>query len=260
MTTMIDEKLKAANVISLDLDAPIYKYIPFKYLKLMIQNSNLYFGKVSSWEDVYENWFLKEQMVLSSGEKVSAKELIPGVFGQSWTLQEESDAMWRIYSKLDRTLHDYLDDTAVRIKTTARKLYNVIYANDEDFYTSYIGAVKYLSQNDFLKMQDSLSPLNPLDLSEVFVKSYFFKRAPFEHEKEVRPILIYSPKHENFGKDGVSFYIDFDNLIDEMVTDPRLTPDEYRTVRGQLIGLGAKSDKVRNSELYNIPPHTIHLL
>lgn len=260
MTTMIDEKLKAGNVISLDLDAPIYKYIPFKYLKLMIQNSNLYFGKVSSWEDVYENWFLKEQMVLSSGEKVSAKELIPGVFGQSWTLQEESDAMWRIYSKLDRTQHDYLDDTAVRIKTTARKLYNVIYANDEDFYTSYIGAVKYLSQNDFLKMQDSLSPLNPLDLSEVFVKSYFFKRAPFEHEKEVRPILIYSPKHENFGKDGVSFDIDFDNLIDEMVTDPRLTPDEYRTVRGQLIGLGAKSDKVRNSELYNIPPHIIHLL
>lgn len=257
---MINENLKAANVISLDLDAPIYKYIPFKYLKLMIQNSNLYFGKVSSWEDVYENWFLKEQMVLSSGEKVSAKELIPGVFGQSWTLQEESDAMWRIYSKLDRTLHEYLDDTAVRIKTTARKLYNVIYANDEDLNTSYIGAVKYLSQNDFLKMQDSLSPLNPLDLSEVFVKSYFFKRAPFEHEKEVRPILIYSPKHENFGKDGVSFDIVFDNLIDEMVTDPRLTPDEYRTVRGQLIGLGAKSDKVRNSELYNIPPHVIHLL
>ena len=109
-------------------------------------------------------------------------------------------------------------------------------------------------------MQDSLSPLNPLDLSEVFVKSYFFKRTPFEHEREVRPILIYPPKHENFGKNGVSFDIDFDNLIDEMVTDPRLTPDEYRTVRGQLIGLGAKSDKVRNSELYNIPPHTIHLL
>lgn len=257
---MIDEKLKAGNVINLDLDTPIYKYIPFRYLKLMIQNSNLYFGKVSSWEDVYENWFLKEQMVLPTGEKGDAMDLIPGVFGQSWTLQEESDAMWRIYSKLDRTQHDYLDDTAVRIKTTARKLYNVIYANDEDFYTSYIGAVKYLSQDDFLKMQDSLSPLNPLDLSEVFVKSYFFKRAPFEHEKEVRPILIYSPKHENFGKDGVSFDIDFDNLIDEMVTDPRLIPDEYRTVRGQLIGLGAKSDKVRNSELYNIPPHIIHLL
>ena len=32
---MIDEKLKAGNVINLDLDTPIYKYIPFKYLKLM---------------------------------------------------------------------------------------------------------------------------------------------------------------------------------------------------------------------------------
>lgn len=258
---MIDVKLKAGNVINLDLDTPIYKYIPFKYLKLMIQNSNLYFGRVSSWEDVYENWFLKEQMVLSSGEKGSATDLIQGVFGQSWTLQEESDAMWRIYSKVDKKQpDDYLDDTAVRIKTTGRKLFDVIYTDDKDYNTSYIGAVSYLSLDDFLKMQNSLSPLNPMDLSEVFVKSYFFKRTPFEHEREVRPILIYSPKHENFGKDGVLFDIDFDNLIDEMVTDPRLTPDEYRTVRGQLIGLGAKSNKVRNSELYNIPPHTIHLL
>ena len=142
MTTMIDENLKAGNVINLDLDTPIYKYIPFKYLKLMIQNSNLYFGKVSSWEDVYENWFLKEQMVLSSGEKVSAKELIPGVFGQSWTLQEESDAMWRIYSKLDRTLHDYLDDTAVRIKTTGRKLFDVIYTDDKDYRECKLNCVK----------------------------------------------------------------------------------------------------------------------
>ena len=258
---MIDENLKADNVINLDLDTPIYKYIPFKYLKLMILNSSLFFGRVSSWEDVYENWFLKEQMVLPSGEKGSAMDLIPGVFGQSWTLQEESDAMWRIYSKVDKKKpDDYLDDTAVRIKTTGRKLFDVIYTDDKDYNTSYIGTVSYLSQDDFLNLQNSLSPLNPMDLSEVFVKSCFFKRTPFEHEREVRPILIYPPKHENFGKDGVSFDIDFDNLIDEMVTDPRLTPDEYRTVRGQLIGLGAKSNKVRNSELYNIPPHTVHLL
>lgn len=172
---MIDEKLKAGNVINLDLDTPIYKYIPFKYLKLMIQNSNLYFGRVSFWEDVYENWFLKEQMVLPSGEKGDAMDLIPGVFGQSWTLQEESDAMWRIYSKVDKKQSDdYLDDTAVRIKTTGRKLFDVIYTDDKDYNTSYIGTVSYLSQDDFLNMQTSLSPLNPMDLSEVFVKSYFF--------------------------------------------------------------------------------------
>ena len=257
---MIEENLKAGNVINLDLDAPIYKYISFRHLRQMIQNSSLYFKRVSSWEDVYENWFLKEQLVLPSGEKGIATNLIPGVFGQSWTLQEESDAMWRIYSKVDKEQPDDLDDTAVRIKTTGRKLFDVIYTDDKDFNSSYIGAVKYLSQDDFLNMQDSLSPMNPLDLSEVFVKSYFFKRTPFEHEREVRPILIYPPKHENFVKNGVSFDIDFDNLIDEMVTDPRLTPEEYRVVRGQLIGLGAKSDKVRNSELYNIPPHIIHLL
>ena len=150
---MIDENLKADNVINLDLDTPIYKYIPFKYLKLMILKSSLYFGRVSSWEDVYENWFLKEKMVLPSGEKGSAMDLIPGVFGQSWTLQEESDAMWRIYSKVDKKQpDDYLDDTAVRIKTISGKLFDVIYTDDKDFNSSYIGTVKYLSQDDFLNI------------------------------------------------------------------------------------------------------------
>ena len=129
----------------------------------MILNSSLFFGRVSSWEDVYENWFLKEKMVLPSGEKGSAMDLIPGVFGQSWTLQEESDAMWRIYSKVDKKQpDDYLDDTAVRIKTTGRKLFDVIYTDDKDYNTSYIGTVSYLSQDDFLKMQNSLSPLTTL--------------------------------------------------------------------------------------------------
>ena len=84
--------------------------------------------------------------------------------------------MWRIYSKVDKKQpDDNLDDTAVRIKTTGRKLFDVIYTDEKDYNTSYIGAVSYLSQDDFLKMQNSLSPLNPMDLSEVFVKSYFLK-------------------------------------------------------------------------------------
>lgn len=256
---MVDEYFKKGNVIDLDLGCEIYKYIPFKYLKLMIQNSSLFFGRVDKWEDVYENWFLKERIILSSGQEGVANNLIPGVYGQSWTLLEESDAMWRIYSKLDRNSANYLDETAVKIKTTAQKLFDVIYTEDKDMASSYIGKVKYLSQDDFRKMQDSLSPMSPMDLNEVFVKSYFFKRTPFEHEKEVRPIIIFPPSDAKFGQNGISYSIDYDCLIEEMVCDPRLTPEEYRSIRAQLLNLGVKSNIVTHSDLYQLQQHVIYM-
>lgn len=256
---MVNEHYKQLNMIGLNPCDVIYKYIPYKYLERMIQNSSLLFKQVSKWEDVYENWFLKEQLILPTGEKGIATNIIPGVYGQSWTLLEESDAMWRIYSKLDRTAPNYLEETAIRIKTTVGKLFDVIYKEDKDMASSYIGKVSYLSQDDFRKMQDSLSPLSPLDLNEVFVKSYFVKREPFNHEEEVRPILIFSSDSENFGKDDLSYSIVFDELIDEMVCDPRLDPKEYASIREQLLMMGVKRNKISQSELYQLQQHTIQL-
>lgn len=229
----------------------------------MVKTSSLYFNRVSIWEDVYENWFLKEKLVLQTGESGVADNLIPGVFGQSWTLLEESDAMWRIYSKINDPKNGtkkYLADTSVRIRTTARKLFDAIYTDDKDVARAYIGKVEYLSQSDFDKLRNSLSPLSPLDLNEAFVRSYFYKRSPFEHEQEVRPLLIYSPKETQFGKDGVMFSIDSDTFIEEIVVDPRLSAGEYHYISGTLISLGIYNNKIRQSELYRLQPHTIQLL
>lgn len=258
----MDEYFKGQNVVELDLDTVVYKYIPLKYLRLMIQNRTLFMGKVGDWEDVYENWFLKETIELESGEIGTATNLIPGVYGQSWTKEEESDAMWRIYSKIENPKDGskgYLEEVAIRIKTTARKIYDVIYTEDADMATTYIGSVWYLTDEVFREMQDSLSPLSPLDLNQVFAMSYFFKRKPFEHEKEVRHIVILPSDDKNFGTDGLSYSIEPDNFIEEMVADPRLSLEEYNYVRGSLIAMGVWADRIRQSKLYYIEPHTIKL-
>ena len=48
----VDVYFKEQNVLNgLNLDTPIYKFIPYKYLTTLIQGE-LYNNKVSSWEDV----------------------------------------------------------------------------------------------------------------------------------------------------------------------------------------------------------------
>ena len=79
---------------------------------------------------------------------VDAQNNIPGVFGQSWTTREETDAMWRIYSKEDKTggINNSRIQYGVRIKTTARKLLNVIYTDDLSMANIWIGKVRYMSE------------------------------------------------------------------------------------------------------------------
>ena len=41
----------------------IYKYFPLKYLTPLLQNKLLRVDHTSKWEDVYENFFLKNEFV-----------------------------------------------------------------------------------------------------------------------------------------------------------------------------------------------------
>lgn len=260
---MVDEYFKGRNVFELDLDTVVYKYIPFKYVQSMIREKTFSMRKASDWEDVYENWFLKENFELENGMLGTATNHIPGVYGQSWTKEEESDAMWRIYSMIDNPKNGskrYLEDVAVRIKSTARKIFDAIYTEDANMATTYIGSVKYLTEEEFRKMQDDIPPISLSDFNQYLYKSYFYKRKPFEHEKEVRAIVILPNNDTNFGTKALCYSINPDDFIEEIVADPRLTKEEYDHVRGSLIAMGVLNNKIRQSKLYHIEPHTIKLI
>jgi len=113
----------------------IFKYIPFKYVLCMLHSNRMIFNKISSWDDVYENWLLK-QHYLHKGETVDLRMIIDSIYAQSWTLADESDSMWRIYS------NQSVCNCAIRVKTTVEKLLNIV--SDKACMDSVrIGKIKY---------------------------------------------------------------------------------------------------------------------
>ena len=267
----MDIYLRNQNIINgLDLDTPIYKYIKLKYVLQMVCNRQLYFDKMSSWADVYENFFLKEKFLMPEGTVVSAESLISGVFGQCWSSLEESDAMWRIYSAYDylnrfqpRGGEDgnqlFAEIVSVRIKTSARKLFEATYLDNMDAVRVYIGSVDYKSEdeiNDFIR---GIQPLKPIDINLAWTHSMFIKRNPFAHESEVRSIVLRNPDDPEFGNQFLLFNINPADFIEEVVIDPRLRPDDFKYVNDKLIQVGIDSDIIRQSQLYSFEQQDIML-
>lgn len=233
-------------------DEVIYKYFPLRYLEPLLQNRLLRVDHTSNWEDVYENFFLKNEFIY---ENMSGRAdgLIGCVYGQSWTLQDESDAMWRIYS------NKYRESCAIRIKTTVGKLFSVIYPEKSSSTmhasSSFIGRVKYVSDDELLSWQQRSIPAS--EVIQMMINSFFIKRKPFEHEQEVRIIRTIPGDFCNIGVEYLEFEIDPESLIDEYVIEPRLTQVQSDVVKSQLVDLGVNPSKIRQSDLYQFKPSKI---
>lgn len=246
----IDENFKMRNVLyGLDLDKPIYKYFKLKHLLTMLNKNELYVGKVKEWDDVYENFLLKQDFIYGNSH-LSADNLIDQVYGQCWTSLSESDAMWRIYSK-----NETRNEVAIKLKTTARKLFDSIYTDDSCMATTYIGNVEYLYKSQILPWIKARNIHGAQDLGNSIVPSLFIKRKPFLHEKEVR-IIIMQPY--DMGS-GLKFPITPETMFDEFVIDPRLDTKTVNKIAKRLINLGVNVNKIKQSQLYTFTPSTIRL-
>lgn len=261
----IDSRFKNNNVINgLDLTTPIYKFFPLKYMPQLLRG-RLYVGKVASWEDVYENFLFKQNFALADGTRVTAENLIKCNFGQCWTKADETDAMWRIYSNIPDRLtysgnYDDLNNVAVRIKTTARKLYDAVYTDDQCMASTYIGNVEYFPQTGFDKWISGLD-LSAGNLSRNMVQSLFMKRTEFVHEQEVRIIISYPSDDTRIDSPGITFNIDPATFIDEFLIDPRLIDtDMARIIEEKLVEAGADSGKIKTSQLYKFIPYPKNII
>lgn len=255
----IDQFYKNKNIVNgLELNTPIYKFFPLKYISSLLQGK-LYVGKVSSWEDVYENFLFKQRFSLEDGTLVSADSLIRCSFGQSWTKSDETDAMWRIYSRIPEKriysgdFHE-LDNVAVRIKATAQKLYDAVYTDDSCMISTYIGSVEYNSLDSINQWLSNLK-LSFGDLSQTMARSLFLKRQEFSHEEEVRIIISYATDDQRINNDNIIFQIDPYSFIEEILLDPRLIGTEIeRVIREQLVVMGTQVNKINTSQMYNFTP------
>jgi len=221
-------------------------------LNKVFESKKLIFRKPRLWDDPFENFMervtiheRKEDKLIELGSTFSK------LFGQCWTLEEETDAMWRIYPRKKK---------GVKVKTTAGKLFgavrNAIDNGPIQFVRGelYIGTVDYKPIDRIIDEIRKSDPLLRLIAGNMLVSLIFMKRDEFRHEKEVRIIFIPAATKYNSEKiDQIEFDIDPCELFDEIILDPRIVKkakiDRYIS---EFRSFGF-AKPIKQSELYKVP-------
>ncbi len=201
--------------------------------------------KPEAWDDPFENFILNIPVNTKTGGKFKS-ELRNRGYGQCWTLNVESDAMWRIYSP---------HKNGVKIQTTIRKLFQSLYSVQPSYknLSCFIGKVKYYSKKGIDRVvADSLAGVKQFSGNLDQAKSLLFKRKAFSHEKEIR--LIYLDPHNKSGASVYLYPCDPLMLIDRITFDPRMSPNLYKLYKNYLKTIGYKGT-ITQSGLYRLPQY-----
>lgn len=226
----------------------IHKYIPLKYLLVLLKERMLILKPVSSWEDPYENFFLKQHFV-QPGRKdpyVMVDNLTAGLYGMSWSLQEETDSLWRIYSP---------DRMSIRISTTVEKLVETV-SSEDDKWDVWVNSVDYKTDEE---IKNWLSQCKAIKEREQFIEkmseSFFIKRKAFEAEKEYRLVVNYAKEI----KPTICFRCEPEKMITSILVDPRVNEYEYDAIKASLISYGVEEAKIAKSGLYDFQPQKVEM-
>lgn len=243
----------------------IYRIITIERFVEMLKWKRNCFVIPALWEDPFEQFFSKVEVRDSNGRI----HLNPNIWGQCWSYsKKETDAMWRIYAP---------GKNGVRIKTSVEKFVSsLIQSNEikrlddrvnldnqdinpetelESGISVYCGRVKYKSTKDFM---------NPntlrVSIENKFSLILFLKRLEFQHEKEFRFVLNYFNSYflDKYIEQTFIYEFKFNELIEEIVFDPRMESDLYEVYRKFAIEQGF-TGKIKQSKLYRIPQKVIRL-
>ena len=236
-----------------DLDQKIYRVFSISRFKELITNKELVLVNPKKWDDPFENFFLRANAFDEHGDSVSLGNIARKWYGQCWTFNSESDAMWRIYSH---------QKDGVRVSTTLRKLFSVLW-DDKDQYAGlryFIGKVSYQPRGEIEKFmkEHSFLDMSIGGQNDRFAKLLCIKRLEFSHEAEVR--LLANDTEGSRGDKAGCYRVPFDytGIFHDACLDPRLDEKEYQGIKGEILGLGCPLP-ITQSELYKVSFSPIRL-
>lgn len=230
---MIYPRFEIGN--GLDINDRVYKYMTLNQFLYLIENNMTYFTRIECWDDSWEAP-RRNIPVLNENGKIeypiysSSSDL----FGQCWTLKEESDAMWRIYSP---------NKDEIKIATSVKKFELITgidhYAVNKVYY--------YSDLRDGLQYGENMEGLSNL------LKDGLIKRVAFNHEEEVRLLTLNDERILGKRiKDGnhIQLGINVIEFIEDIVIDPRADDYYIDTIRKYCRRVGLKITP-KKSELYS---------
>jgi hypothetical protein len=195
------------------------------------------------WEDTFENFILKSKVKLISGEIIEYN-IHERMYGQCWTLQNASDAMWRIYSA---------NKEGLRIRTTIRSLLESICEANPGLpeVQCGLGKVEYLSQIKLMDFANSIFDDDGILVENIF-RSLLVKRNAFVHESEVR--LLFDNLTEGSTGNGLYTYkIDPHKLVSQIMIDPRRSYKEFKRIKYIIEKSIGYRGSIKRSLLYALP-------
>jgi len=168
----------------IDLNQKIWRYMDFTKFIDLLNSQELYFTRPDKFEDVFEGRLSQatirdieanfdgtpeqnahQTMLLTRGAFKQASTLLFGV--NCWHMNDhESAAMWKLYLK---------SNEGIAIQTTYSKLKQALVPSDTECFMGIVHYIDY--DNDIMGSNNLFIPL-------------VHKRKSFEHEKEVRAVVI----------------------------------------------------------------------
>lgn len=236
-----------------DVDRPIYRIFSRERFLQLLDTRSIGLVRTRMWEDPFENFLLHARARLSNGESVGLADLRDRYYGQCWTLNEESDAMWRIYSAEKAT--------GIKVRSTPRRLFDAVYHTGVEApqLAFFLGLVHYLPEKQIAQImtQPDVARMLLLDSTGLNqVRTLLFKRYEFSHEAEVRMIFRENARDYDRAANVCSFSVDPSQLIQEVVLDPRATPEAIQDLTSEIRAHGF-TGTIRQSALYRLPDFEI---
>jgi hypothetical protein len=235
------------NLKDSDLNRKIYRIVSLEKLLDMFVSAENTLVKPNQWEDTFENFILKAKVKLKGGSVITY-DIHDRIYGQCWTLQNSSDAIWRIYSTNKESL---------RVRTTIGNLFQSLSDTQRELgeFKCCIGKVEYLTDKELMRQANSTFREDGVYQEDIF-RSLLIKRRAFSHESEVR--LLFDTYSKQQAKDKIYKYpIDPHSLISQVMIDPRRSYAEYKRIKNIIrVATGFKGE-IKRSLLYRIPDETI---
>jgi hypothetical protein len=209
----------------------------------MFENHKNCLARPQLWHDTFENLLLRSPVEIDG--KLGSFGFANDLYGQSWTLEGYSDAMWRIYSS---------DQKGIRIRTTIGKLLDSLSAPDKthDATSCFIGKVEYLDERK-LRRFASEHFLNGIGADgKKVAQTLLVKRNAFRHEKEVR-LIYYSPTPTEPHAHIYCHNFDCHHAIEQIMVHPQLTDQEAQVLIAGIKTVTGFKGELLQSGLYRLP-------
>jgi hypothetical protein len=215
----------------------------------MLDRKELVFVRPGIWSDPLEN--IAFNAVLMRKNKRFEHPMKSKIYAQCWSYEEDSYALWQIYTMKPNNRGEIKRHFGIRITTHLNRLVQLSSNRPGKFY---FGLVNYLFKKELDQLprnKDFVKGLASELLNENHLKTLLVKRKSYEYEKELRMLAVSQEARASRQKDQL-LRIPFEptKFISSLRLDPTMDEQTSVKVRHRLVNeYGFKKSQITQSTL-----------